>query len=124
LAHVGRAVVEEVVADLEGEPEVGPDGTYRLLRFLAGAHAHGAADEAGLDERGGLVRDDAKVRRLVDVLAPGLLDLEQLALAHAADGVGDDVEQRVLTVIEREEKAPAQQEVAEEDGHLVLPQRV
>src|SRR5690606_25846433 len=79
---------------------------------------------AGGDERGRLVRDDAEVGGLVDVEAAGLLDLEELPLAHAADGVGDDVEEAVVPVVEGEEEPAREEEVAEEDGHLVLPQRV
>ena len=65
-----------------------------------------------------------KYRSLGHVEPSGRLDLEQLALRHPPDGVGDDVEQVVVAVVEREQEPARQEVVAQEHAHLVLPQRV
>ena len=121
-SHVVDAEVEEIVADLERQPERLTEGPHPFDDGRIVGSAERARRGAGRDERGRLVRNDPEICLFVEVQVARLFDLKEFTLAHPTDGVRDLMQQGVLLPVEREQEAPAEQEVAEEDGDFAFPQ--
>ncbi len=117
-------VVEEVVADLEGQPERLADGRRPLDLGRRGAGGGGADGHARREEARRLVRDDPEVGLLGRVQRPRLLDLVELALGHPSDRRRNGGEEVHVAGVEREQQAAAEQVVAEEHADFVAPERV
>ena len=119
-----RREVEQVVLDLERDANGLTEGAHVLHPVLVGAGAGRPGGATGCDERGRLAPDDVEVDVFGDVQAAGLLDLEQLPLAHRFHRAGGDAEQVHGVPFHRDEQSPGEQVVPDEHGDLGFPEGI
>jgi hypothetical protein len=124
-ADIRRPVIKKVVANLESHADFFAHEAHLLdERRIVRPRACGSDFAATRNQRRGLLPDDIKIHRLIDIQLSGLFDLQQFALGHEFDGIAGNLEQLKIVVLHGHEQALAQQEVADQDGNLVFPEGV
>jgi hypothetical protein len=117
-------IVECIVPELERQAHLAPEVDDAAP--LGARHA--AEDRTRVARRReqhcALAVDDLEVVALGDLGIEALLHLQDFALGHAPDGVGEHPEDVEVSVLDDHRRGPGEQEVAHEHGPAIAPDDV
>ena len=116
--------VEDVVLDLERGAQGQAVGFHPLDQDIVGPGELRAEQAAGGAQDGGLAGDDLEVRLLAQVEVVAVVDLQQLALAHAVGGAANDPAGELRVEAGAEVEAVADEVIAQHHRRLVAAEVV